>query len=94
MFSTSGAWKIRSRKLSGGVRVSKGACFSLRVRQLPSPRAFIFLCRERAACEDSHRRQCRRNRLLRSLPRALLIRSLPALTSVRILTGKRSLARQ
>ena len=34
---------------------------------LPSPRAFIFSV-ENAVCEDSYRRQCRRNRLLRSLP--------------------------
>ena len=42
----------------------------------PSPRTFIFSV-EVAVCEDSHRRQCRRNRLLGSLP---------TLTSVRILT--------
>ena len=33
----------------------------------PSPRAFIFSV-ENAVCEDSYRCQCRRNRLLRSLP--------------------------
>ena len=44
--------------------------------ETPSPRAFIFSV-ENAVCEDSRRRQCRRNRLLSSLP---------TLTSVRILT--------
>ena len=43
----------------------------------PSPRAFIFSVENAACNKDSYRRQCRRNRLLRSLP---------TLTSVIILT--------
>ena len=42
----------------------------------PSPRACIF-SGENAVCKDSYKRQCRRNRLLRSLP---------TLASARILT--------
>ena len=42
----------------------------------PSPRSFIFSV-ENAACKDSYRCKCRRNRILRSLP---------TLASVRILT--------
>ena len=44
--------------------------------ETPSPRTFIFSA-ENSVCKHSYRRQCRRNRLLRSLP---------TLTSVRILT--------
>ena len=42
--------------------------------------AALFVCkrssRERCVCKDSHRRQCRRNRILRSLPTLASVRKL------------------